>query len=181
MLALAKSMTADHPARPCVVISDNPKAKGLTNAMELGLNTATISSHFFKDNRLEFEKELMHCLKKFGTEFVCLAGFMRILTAQFVNYWNGRILNIHPSLLPKFRGLRTHTKALVAGEKYHGCTVHEVTEHLDDGPILGQARVTVLPEDTTDSLSQRVLLLEHELYPIVLRRFIEGDRRMVVL
>ena len=181
MLALAKSMTADHPARPCVVISDNPEAKGLARAAKRGLRTVTISSHFGKHNRLAFEKELIQCLEKFDVECVCLAGFMRILTAQFVRYWNGRILNIHPSLLPKFRGLQTHARALVAGEKYHGCTVHQVTEHLDHGPILGQAQLTVSPEDTTESLSQRVLRLEHELYPIVLRRFVGGDRRLVVL
>jgi phosphoribosylglycinamide formyltransferase-1 len=110
-----------------------------------------------------------------------LAGFMRILTPAFVDRWAGRMLNIHPSLLPKYRGLRTHARALEAGDAEAGCTVHEVTAALDDGPILGQARVPIRPGDTPDTLAARVLEQEHRLYPMVLRRFAGGDRTPVRL
>ena len=114
-------------------------------------------------------------------DLICLAGFMRVLTAGFVTPWQGKMLNIHPSLLPRYRGLHTHARALEAGDAEHGCTVHEVTPELDDGPILGQARVPVEPGDTPESLAARVLVMEHQLYPAVLRRFASGDRRPVWL
>ena len=114
-------------------------------------------------------------------DIICLAGFMRVLSADFVQHWQGRILNIHPSLLPKYRGLDTHARALAAGDSEAGCTVHEVTPALDDGPVLGQATVPVRPGDTPETLAARVLEQEHRLYPEVLRRFAAGDRRPVML
>ena len=114
-------------------------------------------------------------------DIVCLAGFMRVLTADFVQAYEGRMLNIHPSLLPKYKGLHTHARALEAGDAKAGCTVHEVTPLLDDWPILGQARVQIAPGDTPDTLAQRVLTQEHRLYPAVLRRFASGDRTPVIL
>jgi phosphoribosylglycinamide formyltransferase-1 len=112
-------------------------------------------------------------------DILCLAGFMRVLTARFVDKWTGRMLNIHPSLLPKHRGLNTHARALEAGDTEHGCTVHEVTAALDDGPILGQARLAIGPDDTAEKLAARVLELEHRIYPAVLRRFAAGDRTLL--
>lgn len=115
-------------------------------------------------------------LEEAAPDILCLAGFMRILTPEFITRWQGRMLNIHPSLLPRHRGLHTHARALEEGDAEHGCTVHEVTAELDDGPILGQARLPVTPEDTPESLAERVRVLEHRLYPEVLRRFAGGDR-----
>ncbi|MFM7443017.1 MAG: phosphoribosylglycinamide formyltransferase, partial [Tabrizicola sp.] len=114
-------------------------------------------------------------------DILCLAGFMRVLTPTFVQAFEGRMLNIHPSLLPKYPGLHTHQRAIEAGDDQAGCTVHEVTAELDAGPILGQARVPVLPSDTADTLASRVLGMEHRLYPSVLRRFASGDRSVVLL
>jgi phosphoribosylglycinamide formyltransferase-1 len=120
-------------------------------------------------------------LEAAGAEIVCLAGFMRILTPGFIARWEGRILNIHPSLLPKYPGLHTHARALAAGDAEAGCTVHIVTADLDSGPILGQGRVPVLAGDTPETLAARVLVIEHRLYPIVLRRFAEGLTEPVFL
>ena len=114
-------------------------------------------------------------------DIICLAGFMRILTPGFVQHYQGRMLNIHPSLLPKYKGLHTHKRALEAGEAQHGCTVHLVTPELDDGPILGQASVPVQPDDTPEKLAARVLQQEHSLYPAVLRRFALGDTSPLIL
>lgn len=181
MVALVDSMTGDHPARPCLVLSNDPKAGGLVKAAERGVPTAFVDHRPFKGDRAAFEAELMKPLLAAEPDIICLAGFMRVLTAGFVSQWNGRMLNIHPSLLPKYKGLHTHARALEAGDSEHGCTVHEVTAELDDGPILGQARVPVLPGDTPDILAARVLEQEHKLYPAVLRRFAAGDRTPVLL
>jgi len=135
----------------------------------------------FKGDRPAFEAALQDTLAAHEPDIICLAGFMRVLTEGFVQNWQGRILNIHPSLLPKYKGLKTHARAIEAQDTEAGCTVHEVTPALDDGPVLGQARVPVLPDDTPDSLANRVLEQEHRLYPAVLRRFAEGDRRPVIL
>ncbi|MEM6897320.1 MAG: phosphoribosylglycinamide formyltransferase, partial [Pseudomonadota bacterium] len=132
-------------------------------------------------DRAAFEAEVSRALMPHAPDIVCLAGFMRVLTAGFIAQWEGRMLNIHPSLLPKYRGLHTHARALEAGDSIHGCTVHEVTPELDAGPILGQATVPILAGDTPDMLAARVLVQEHLLYPAVLRRFAEGDRRPVYL
>ncbi|MFC4671865.1 phosphoribosylglycinamide formyltransferase [Seohaeicola nanhaiensis] len=181
MLALLDSMTGDHRGRPCLVLSNDAKAGGLAKAAARGVATAVVDHRPFGQNRSAFEAELMKPLREAGTDIVCLAGFMRVLTDGFVSQLQGRMLNIHPSLLPKYKGLHTHRRALEAGDAEHGCTVHEVTARLDDGPILGQARVPILPEDTPEGLAARVLVQEHRLYPAVLRRFAAGDRRPLML
>ncbi|MEM9320268.1 MAG: phosphoribosylglycinamide formyltransferase [Pseudomonadota bacterium] len=180
MLALLRSMLhdADHPARPCLVVSNRPDAAGLARARALGVAAASIDHQAFT-SREAFEAQLCAALDEYHPDILCLAGFMRILTPGFVAGWTGRCLNIHPSLLPKYPGLHTHARVLADGEAWHGCSVHEVTQELDQGPILGQARLPVLPNDTTDRLAARVLKLEHALYPAVLRRYAAGDRRPV--
>lgn len=181
MVSLVDSMTGDHPARPCLVISNQPDAGGLAKASAKGIPTAVVDHRPFKGDRAAFEAELARVVDAARPDILCLAGFMRVLTEGFVSRYAGRMLNIHPSLLPKYRGLHTHARALEAGDVEHGCTVHEVTPELDDGPILGQARVPVLPGDTPDSLAARVLVEEHKLYPAVLRRFASGDRSPIYL
>lgn len=181
MVKLVESMTGDHPARPVLVLANSADAGGLAKAAEMGVPTAVVDHRPFKGDRAAFEEALQAELEKAAPDILCLAGFMRVLTAGFVSKWQGRMLNIHPSLLPKYRGLHTHARALEAGDTEHGCTVHEVTPELDDGPILGQAVVPVLPDDTADTLAARVLVQEHRLYPAVLRRFAEGDRETLRL
>lgn len=176
MVRLVESMVGDHPARPCLVLSNDPGAAGLAKATALGVPTAVVDHRPFGADRAGFEAELTRVLMAHGAEILCLAGFMRVLTEGFVTRWQGRMLNIHPSLLPKYRGLHTHACAIAAGEGEAGCSVHEVTAELDGGPVLGQARVPVLPGDTPDGLAARVLEQEHRLYPMVLRRFAEGVR-----
>lgn len=175
MVTLAQSMTGDHPARPCLVLSNRPDAGGLARAAELGIAAAVVDHRDFPD-RPTFEAALHARLAKAAPDIIALAGFMRILTAGFTGQWAGRMLNIHPSLLPKYKGLNTHARAIDAGDAEAGCSVHEVTAELDDGPILGQARVPILPGDTPPDLAARVLVQEHRLYPAVLRRFAAGDR-----
>ena len=181
MVALLDSMTGDHPARPCVVLSNVTDAGGLALAAARGVPTVTVPHQPFGGDRSAFEAEISRQLAPFEPDLICLAGFMRQLTAGFVDQWRGRMLNIHPSLLPKYRGLHTHARVLDAGDAEHGCTVHEVTAALDDGPILGQARLSVQPGETPQSLAARVLQLEHRLYPAVLRRFVSGERSMLQL
>jgi len=181
MMTLVDSMTGDHPARPCLVLSNNADAGGLAKAAAAGVATAVVDHRPFKGDRQAFEAELTKPILDAGADIVCLAGFMRVLTAGFVSQFHGRMLNIHPSLLPKYTGLHTHARALAAGDAEHGCSVHEVTAVLDDGPLLGQARVQVLSDDTPETLATRVLTQEHILYPAVLRRFAAGDRNPVLL
>lgn len=181
MVALADSMTGDHPARPCLVLANSADAGGLAKAAARGIPTAVVDHRPYKGDRAAFEAELARVLDAARPDILCLAGFMRVLTGGFTARYQGRMLNIHPSLLPKYRGLDTHARALAAGDAEHGCTVHEVTAALDDGPILGRARVKVLPGDTPETLAARVLVQEHALYPAVLRRFAAGDRRVVRL
>jgi phosphoribosylglycinamide formyltransferase-1 len=181
MVALARSMTGDHPGCPCLVLSNVPDAGGLAKAEAMGIPTAIVDHRPFGRDRAAFEAALQAELDRHAPDLICLAGFMRILTPGFTARWEGRMLNIHPSLLPKYRGLDTHARALAAGDAEAGCTVHEVTAALDDGPILGQARVPIAPGDTADSLAARILPLEHRLYPAVLRRFAAGDRTPVML
>ena len=181
MVALAESMAGDHPARPVLVLSNDPGAGGLAKAAAMGIATAAVDHRPFGKDRAGFEAELLKPLMEAAPDIVCLAGFMRVLTPGFVNHFAGRMLNIHPSLLPKYPGLHTHQRALDAGDAEAGCTVHEVTPVLDDGPILGQARVPVIAGDTAETLAARVLVQEHRLYPAVLCRFAEGDRRPVLL
>jgi phosphoribosylglycinamide formyltransferase-1 len=169
MVTLARSMTGAHPARPCVVVSNNPDAGGLERAREIGLPVVAVDHRPFGKDRAGFEAALAEALAPHRPDILCLAGFMRVLTGDFVGGWQGRMLNIHPSLLPKYRGLDTHARAIAAGDAEAGCTVHEVTAALDDGPILGQGRVKVLPGDTPEALAARVLEVEHLLYPAVLQ------------
>jgi phosphoribosylglycinamide formyltransferase-1 len=181
MVSLAQSMQGDHPARVCLVLSNDPQAGGLAKAQALGIPTAIIDHRPFKGNRAAFEAALLQPLTDAKPDLIALAGFMRVLTADFVRRFEGRMLNIHPSLLPKYKGLNTHARAIEAGDSEAGCTVHEVTAALDDGPVLGQARVPILPGDTPDKLAARILPLEHQLYPIVLRRVVEGVRDLITL
>lgn len=176
MVALVNSMQGDHPARPVLVLSNDPQAGGLAKAQDLGVATVCVDHKPFGKDRAAFEVALQNALETANPDIICLAGFMRILTPEFTAKWEGRMLNIHPSLLPKYKGLHTHARALAAGDAEHGCSVHEVTAALDDGPILGQARLKVMPDDTDDTLAARLLPLEHALYPAVLRRFAQGDR-----
>ena len=181
MVTLAQSMTGDHPARPCVVVSNDPTAGGLEKAAKMGIKTLVVDHKPYGRNRLGFEAALTKALAAYTPDIICLAGFMRVLSAGFIQPFEGRMLNIHPSLLPKYKGLHTHQRALDAGDADHGCTVHEVTSALDDGPILGQARVAVKPDDTAETLAARVLPMEHKLYPEVLRRFAQGDKSLLRL
>ena len=181
MRALVASMTGDHPARPVLVASNDPQAAGLTHAAALGIPVAAVDHRPFAGDRAAFEDALLQPLLAARPDILCLAGFMRVLTPAFVARFKGRMLNIHPSLLPKYPGLHTQARALAAGDAEAGCTVHEVTADLDAGPILGQARVPVLPGDDAASLSRRVLAMEHRLYPAVLRRYAAGDRTPVLL
>lgn len=181
MVRLVESMTGDHPARPVLVASNDPNASGLAKAAAMGVPVAAVDHRPYRGDRAAFEAALLEHLMAAEPDILCLAGFMRVLTPAFVARFEGRMLNIHPSLLPKYPGLHTHQRALDAGDAEAGCTVHEVTAVLDDGPILGQARVPVEPGDTADTLAARVLAMEHRLYPAVLRRFAQGDRTPVLL
>ncbi len=181
MISLVRSMTGDHPARPCLVLANSTGAGGLVRAAEMGVPTEVVDHRLHKGDRGSFEDVLHGVIAGYKPDIICLAGFMRVLTEGFVDRWQGRMINIHPSILPRYRGLNTHARALEAGETEAGCTVHEVTAALDDGPILGQARVPVLDGDTPEALAARVLEMEHRLYPAVLRRFAAGDRTPVWL
>jgi phosphoribosylglycinamide formyltransferase-1 len=181
MLALLRDMAEDRAAVPVLVASSDPAATGLGRAAALGVPTAAVDHRAFAGDRSAFEAALLSPLLAARPDIICLAGFMRVLTAGFVDRFRGQILNIHPSLLPLYPGLHTHARALAAGDAEAGCTVHEVTPVLDDGPILGQARVPVLPGDSEAALGARVLAMEHRLYPAVLRRFVRGDRTPVCL
>lgn len=181
METLVKSMTGDHPARPVLVLSNTPDAGGLAKARALHVPTSVVDHRPFGKDRVAFEAELLKVLKTAKPDIICLAGFMRILSPEFMQHWSGQMLNIHPSLLPKYKGLHTHARAIAAGDSEHGCTVHVVTPELDDGPILGQAKLRIQPDDTAQTLAARVLPLEHALYPKVLRRFAAGDPTPVTL
>ncbi|WP_420393198.1 phosphoribosylglycinamide formyltransferase [Acuticoccus sp.] len=168
----AAAAEAAYPARIAVVVSDRPDAGGLTIARSHAIATSVVSRRDYAV-RDEFDAALGEVAVEAGAELIALAGFMRILGAPFVARWRDRILNIHPSLLPALRGLDTHARALAAGAGEHGATVHLVTEALDDGPILAQVRVPILPEDDSDRLAARVLAAEHALYPGALAAYIE--------
>ncbi len=182
MLALLDDMArGGHEGMPCVVLANSADAGGLARAEERGVPTAVVDHRPFKGDRPAFEAALTAALEPYAPDMICLAGFMRILTAGFIEQWTGRMINIHPSLLPKYKGLHTHARALEAGDTLHGCTVHEVTATLDDGPVLGQAEINVNKDDTAESLAAKVLVQEHRLYPAVLRRFVTGDRSPLIL
>ncbi|WP_423681037.1 MULTISPECIES: phosphoribosylglycinamide formyltransferase [unclassified Undibacterium] len=161
------------PAQIAAVISNKADASGLSYAAELGLDTAVVVSKEFS-SREAFDHALQQKIDEYSPDLVVLAGFMRILTPAFVEHYAGRLLNIHPSLLPSFTGLATHRQALDAGVKVHGATVHFVTAELDHGPIVAQAVVPVKADDTEESLAQRVLEQEHVIYPQAVRKFVEN-------
>jgi phosphoribosylglycinamide formyltransferase 1 len=165
---------AEYPAEIALVVSNRPDAAGLALAHDAGVATACIDHRPFKGDRAAHEAAIDAALREAGVEIVCFAGYMRLLTPRFVDAWQGRMLNIHPSLLPAFPGLQTHERALAGGVKLHGCTVHLVTQTMDEGPILAQAAVPVLPGDTAEMLAERVLVQEHRIYPLALRCFCSG-------
>ncbi|AGT09155.1 phosphoribosylglycinamide formyltransferase 1 [Paracoccus aminophilus JCM 7686] len=175
MIRLVESMVGDHPARAVLVGSNDPTATGLARAEALGVPSFAVDHRPFNGDRAAFEEALFARLDAAQPDLLCLAGFMRILTPGFVSRFEGRMLNIHPSLLPKYPGLHTHQRALDAGDAEAGASVHLVTPELDAGPILGQARVRIQPEDTAETLAARVLKQEHRLYPAVLRRVLDGN------
>lgn len=168
---------ADFPAEIALVISNKPDAFGLVRARAAEIPVAVIPHRDFAD-RESFDAAMTVALEEAGVEFVCLAGFMRLLSAAFVAHWQGRLVNIHPSLLPAFRGLDTHARAIAAGVRFTGCTVHFVTPELDDGPIVVQAAVPILQDDTPDTLAERVLREEHRIYPLALRLVAERRTRI---
>ena len=171
---IAAGQDPDFPARIVLVLSNREDAAGLALARAAGIAARTIAHQPFGADREGHERALDEALRRAGVARVCLAGYMRRLSPLLVRAWEGRMLNIHPSLLPAFPGLRTHERALAAGVKLHGCTVHLVTETVDDGPILGQSAIAVHAYDTPDSLAARVLRQEHVLYPLALRRHLGG-------
>jgi len=174
MAALIEAATEpDFPAEIALVVSNRPDAKGLAFAQARDIATAVVDHRAFP-SRETFEDALAAKLRAASIDIVCLAGFLRMLTARFVEPWRGRMLNIHPSLLPEFKGLDTHARALAAGAKIHGCTVHFVVPELDSGPIVLQARVPVVEGDDEDSLAERVLSAEHRIYPAALKLVAEG-------
>ncbi|MCX7565552.1 phosphoribosylglycinamide formyltransferase [Sulfitobacter sp. F26169L] len=182
MVALLDDMArSGHAGIPCVVLANSEDAGGLAHASARGVPTVVVDHRPFAGDRAAFEAAITAALDPFAPDMICLAGFMRKLTAEFADQWAGRMINIHPSLLPKYKGLNTHARALEAGDHVHGCSVHEVTAALDDGPILGQAVVEVRQDDTPETLAARVLVQEHILYPAVLRRFAAGDRSLLIL
>jgi phosphoribosylglycinamide formyltransferase-1 len=167
-----------YPAEVCLVLSNRGDAAGLEHARARGVPTALVDSRPFGRDRAAFERAVEAELHGHGVELVALAGFMRVLTEGFCARWQDRLVNIHPSLLPAFPGLDTHARALAAGVTLHGCTVHLVRPNVDDGPILGQAAVPVLPDDTEASLAARVLAEEHRLYPAALGWLAAGRVRL---
>jgi phosphoribosylglycinamide formyltransferase 1 len=170
MTALIEAAKAkDYPAEIALVVSNRPDAAGLDRARSCGIPTAVIDHTTFGGDRETFEQALDRELREQRIDLVCLAGFMRLLTPWFVNRWSGRMLNIHPSLLPQFKGLHTHRRALEAGVKRHGATVHFVVPEMDAGPIVIQDSVAVHDNDTEETLAARVLELEHQIYPRALR------------
>ncbi len=169
----------DYPAEIVLVVSNRSDALGLVLAREAGIATAFLDHRPFGDDREAFERALDAELKAHRIDLVCLAGFMRVLTTWFVTRWSGRILNIHPALLPQFKGLHTHRRALEAGVKRHGATVHFVVPETDSGPIILQDSVPVFDGDTEATLAERVLAVEHRIYPEALRLVAEGRARFV--
>ena len=174
---LDASRAADCPFELVLVAANDPEAKGLRLAEAEGVATFALSHKGLA--RADHDRAMDAAIRASGAQYVALAGYMRILTAEFVSGWEGRMLNIHPSLLPKYPGLHTHERALAAGDSHGGCTVHLVTAELDDGPMLGQTPVAILPGDTADSLAARVLIAEHQLYSRCLAALVTRERAPV--
>ncbi len=178
MLTLAKACeTTEWPAEITCVISDQASAGGLAKAEALGIPTKVFERTAFA-SKAEHEDAILAELDEIGPDIICLAGYMRLLSADFIRRHEGKILNIHPSLLPLFPGLHTHQRAIDAGMKIAGCTVHFVTEGMDEGPIIAQAAVPVLAQDTAETLAARILTVEHQLYPLALKLVVEDKVRM---
>ncbi|MEE1951298.1 phosphoribosylglycinamide formyltransferase [Pseudomonas alcaligenes] len=176
--ALIDSIAQDgNPARIAAVICNRADAYGLVRAQNAGIPTRVLDHKQF-DGREAFDAALIEAIDGFDPQLVVLAGFMRILTGDFVRHYEGRLLNIHPSLLPKYKGLHTHQRALEAGDREHGCSVHFVTEELDGGPLVVQAVVPIESDDTPESLAQRVHRQEHQIYPLAMRWFAEGRLKL---
>ena len=171
MVQLIKSMDHEHPAFPSIVISNKSGALGLKKAQDLRIPTKVIDQNLIKSNGLNFEIELINILIENKIDIICLAGFMKILSEKFIKRFSDRILNIHPSLLPKYKGLNTHARALASNDAIAGCSVHLVTAELDGGPVLAQTKVLIEKNETVDSLKAKVLIQEHVLYPKVLLNF----------
>jgi len=165
--------TSGFPAEIALVLSNKPDAPGLERAARAGIPSRTVSPKAHPDKE-SFERAMTQALEEAGVRLVCLAGFMRLLSPWFVQHWRDRLINIHPSLLPAFPGLDTHRRALESGVRVHGCTVHFVRTEMDDGPILVQAAVPVLPDDDEQRLAERVLEQEHRCYPLAVRLIAEG-------
>jgi phosphoribosylglycinamide formyltransferase-1 len=163
----------DFPAEIILVLSNRPDAKGLERAAEAGIPTHVIDHKEYSD-RAAFDAEMTAAMEAAGTELVCLAGFMRLLSDEFVDHWRDRMINIHPSLLPAFKGLDVQERVLERGARFAGCTVHYVRKEMDTGPIIVQAVVPVLADDTPDDLAARILVREHEIYPLAVRLIAEG-------
>ncbi len=174
---LSASEDPDYPARPVLVASNRPDAKGLETAAAAGIPTLAIDHKLYGKDREAFERALDKALTDAGTEIIALAGFMRVLTPWFVTRWEGRMINIHPSLLPKYKGLDTHQRAIDAGDAEAGCTVHWVSAGVDEGEIIAQAAVPILPGDTAETLAARTLPEEHKLYPRALALACQQIRR----
>lgn len=180
MTALVEAARApDYPAEIVLVASNRPDAAGLASARAAGIATETVDHARHGKDRESFERALDAALAAHRVDLVCLAGFMRLLTPWFVRRWEARILNIHPALLPAFKGTDTHARALAAGVKIHGATVHVVVPEMDSGPIIAQAAVAVREDDTPASLAERVLAAEHRIYPLALKLFASGRARLV--
>ncbi len=178
MMALAQACQAsDFPAEIACVISDKASAGGLAKAQSLGIPTLVFERKTYA-SKAEHEQSILAALSEIAPDIICLAGYMRLISAEFIAPYAGRIINIHPSLLPLFPGLHTHERAIESGMKITGCTVHFVTEGMDEGPVVGQAAVPVLLDDTPDTLAARVLTIEHQLYPLALKLLAEGVVRM---
>jgi len=167
----------DYPAKIEVVISNRPNAKGLERARSAGLKAVCIDHKDF-ETREAFEDAVHECLREHKTELVCLAGFMRILNAEFVNRWKDRMINIHPSLLPSYKGLHTHERALEDGVRFAGCTIHYVRPEMDNGPIIMQAVVPIAEDETAESLAAKILTYEHKMYPAAVKLIAEGKVRV---
>jgi phosphoribosylglycinamide formyltransferase 1 len=177
LVEAAKDKT--YPAEIVLVVSNRPDAEGIAYARNAGIATTIIDHTDYGKDRKAFEQALQAVLEGSGIEIVCLAGFMRLLTPWFIARWEGRMLNIHPALLPSFKGLHTHEQALAGGARTHGATVHFVTADMDSGPIVCQAAVPVLEGDTAEMLAARVLTVEHKIYPLALKWLAEGKLRIL--
>ncbi|MEF2070949.1 phosphoribosylglycinamide formyltransferase [Consotaella aegiceratis] len=174
---IAAAMDPAYPGQIVAAISNRPQAPGLATAERYAVTAVAVDQRDFTD-RLDHEQALVQELDRFAPDIVCLAGYMRLLSESFVRRYRGRLINIHPSLLPLFPGLDTHERVLAAGMRVHGCTVHFVTERMDEGPIIAQAAIGIETGDTAESLAERLLRAEHRLYPHALKMVLDGDVRL---